>query len=198
MFKSHNGFYCQKKIEFKISCFQKSVLFQGLTTDKPSSETWVYRNYYNNSSVQMMQCCLTSKNNKTCMYLSTDPCSLASMSIPKTIHLNGYNVCVFICFKLEIFLGRVKTALQQFTWQNWRSLRKIESLKDSVSLLSQVNAKQIHRVYCIWFKNIHAVFVKLLNWVGLHKLKDLCSIYWCLHLCMEETIRKKKMHFQRL
>lgn len=134
IFKSHNGFYCQKKNEFKISCFQKSVLFQGLTTDKPSSETWVYRNYYNNSSVQMMQCCLTSKSNKTCMYLSTDSCSFASMSnqlfLKQLILIS--TTYVFICFKLDNFFGRVKTALQQFTWQNWRSLRTIGSLKERV------------------------------------------------------------------
>lgn len=50
-------------------------------------------------------------------------------------------------------------------WDHWITERQ------SVTLLSQDNAKQINQVYCMWFKNIHAVFVKLLNWLGVHKLQ---------------------------
>lgn len=82
-------------------------MFQGLITDKPSSETWEYRNCYNNSSVQTMQCCLTSKNYKTYMYLSTDPCSLASMSyqlfLKQLIWIGTISYVYFICFQTGNF-----------------------------------------------------------------------------------------------
>lgn len=82
-------------------------MFQGLITDKPSSETWEYRNCYNNSSVQTMQCCLTSKNYKTYMYLSTDPCSLASMSyqlfLKQLIWIGTISYVYFICFQTGHF-----------------------------------------------------------------------------------------------
>lgn len=170
-------------------------MFQGLITDKPSSETWEYRNCYNNSSVQTMQCCLTSKNYKTYMYLSTDPCSLASMSyqlfLKQLIWIGTISYVYFICFQTGNFFLQSQNSTSaiyvteqekfEYYWITRKrsvyvtELEKFENYwiteRQSVTLLSQDNAKQINQVYCMWFKNIHAVFVKLLNWLGVHKLQ---------------------------